>query len=138
MLLLLQLHLLQLLQQLLWSLGLLIVLDLLIVCSWWLLYRRRLHWSILGLGLLIGSIIICYFFITFLLGLRLGLRLLHWLLRLTGNGRSTACSRRKDHALHGGRAVRASQDHVVKPGSTENARQHVAFGRRAKINCNAL
>lgn len=137
MLLLLQLHLFQLLQQLLWSLGLLIVLDLRIVCSWRLLYRRRLHWSILGLGLLIGSIIRC-FLITFLLGLRLRLRLLRWLLRLTGNRRSTASSRRKDHALHGGRAVRASQDHVVKPGSTENAGQHVAFGRRAKINCNAL
>lgn len=136
MLLLLQLHLLQLFQQLLWGFGVVLILLLVLGC-WRLLDWRRLNRSVLRL--LISSVLGGCIFIAFLL--RLGLRLWrsHWLWWLTSNGaRATASSRRKDHTLYGSWAVRTSQNHVIKTGSTEDAGQHVAFRRRAKVDCNAL
>src|SRR6185437_1331222 len=90
LLLLLKLHLLQLFQQLLWSLGL-VVLLLLVLRSRRLLHRRRLHGSVLRL--LVGSVL-RHFFVAFLLCLRL-LRILRWLWWLARDGaRSSARSRR--------------------------------------------
>jgi len=136
LLLLLQLHLLQLFQQLFRSFGL-VGLLLLVLRSRRLLHWRRLNGSVLRF--LVRRSVLRHIFLAFLL-LSLRLRGLHWLLwRLTCNGaRSPARPRCKNHALHCSGAVRPSEDNVVETRSAEDPSQHFAFRSGAKVHHNAF
>ena len=137
LLLLLQLHLLQLLQQLLRSFGsvllsliLLLRLLLLVLRCRRLLHCRRLIGRVLRI-LVGGDRFVARIFIALLLCL--GARLLPLLRRSAGHGRSALGARRQNYALHDFGTIGAPEHDIIKTGSREDAGQNVAFRRWAQV-----
>jgi len=136
LLLLLQLHLLQFLQQLLRSFGSVLLCLILLLLRLLLVLRRGLlhRWGLIGRILRI--LVRCNRFVARIfvaLLLRLDARLLPLLRRSASHGRSALGARRQNYALNDFGTIGAPEHYIIKTGSREDAGQNVAFRRWTQV-----